>query len=206
MFAVAGPDALYIGTTESVRKAFDAPRGDTDIRPYQPQMTVPLPTRVSQVAFTADEQFLILSAETGGGLAVYETQALSQGTGQPAFEIGTSGEGVRQLVPNPMPEFSAFCAIVTTNGNLLMANLTERKLVSGENGPVLRNQVTCASWSTKGKQLVAGRADGTVHQMAPDGADKAQIPKPPSLGDFHGKTGTLELSGDPANRIPQFRP
>jgi nucleoporin NUP159 len=94
-----------------------------------------------------------------------------------------------------MPELAAFCAIVTDNGNLLMANLQEKSLVSGENGPVLRNQVTCASWSTKGKQLVAGRADGTVHQMTPDGTDKGQIPKPPTLGDFHGKMSTLCLTG-----------
>jgi len=150
-------------------------------------MTVPVPTRISQLAFTADEQFLIVSAESGGGLAVYEVQALSQGSSQPAFELSTSGESIRQLVPNPMPELAALCAIVTTNGNLLMANLEEKQLASGANGPVLRNQVTCASWSTKGKQLVAGRADGTVHQMTPDGTDKGQIPKPPTLGDCHGK-------------------
>ncbi|OIW35434.1 hypothetical protein CONLIGDRAFT_689887 [Coniochaeta ligniaria NRRL 30616] len=185
LVAAAGQDALYIATTEAVRKAFEAAKGESDIRPFQPQMTVPVPARISQLAFTADEQFLIMSAESGGGLAVYEVQALSQGSTQPAFELSTSGESIRQLVPNPMPELSAFCAIVTTNGNLLMANLQERSLVSGENGPVLRNQVTCASWSTKGKQLVAGRADGTVNQMTPDGTDKGQIPKPPALGDFH---------------------
>jgi nucleoporin NUP159 len=150
-------------------------------------MTVPVPTRISQLAFTADEQFLMVSAESGGGLAVYDVQALSQGSRQPAFELSTSGESIRQLVPNPMPELSALCAIVTNNGNLLIANLEEKQLVAGANGPVLRNQVTCASWSTKGKQLVAGRADGTVHQMTPDGTDKGQIPKPSSLGDCHGE-------------------
>ncbi|KAB5530532.1 hypothetical protein GE09DRAFT_1252826 [Coniochaeta sp. 2T2.1] len=186
LVAAAASDSIYIATTETVRKAFEAPRqGETEIRPFEPQMKVPVPTRISQLAFTADEQFLIVSAETGGGVAVYEVQALSQGSSTPAFELSTSGESIRQLVPNPSPELSAFCAIVTTNGNLLMANLTEKQLVNGQNGPVLRNQVTCASWSTKGKQLVAGKADGTVRQMTPDGTDKGQIPKPPSLGDYH---------------------
>lgn len=169
-------------------------------------MTVPVPARISQLAFTADEQFLVVSAESGGGLAVYEVQALSQGSSQPAFELSTSGESIRQLVPNPMPELSASCAIVTTNGNLLMANLQERSLVSGENGPVLRNQVTCASWSTKGKQLVAGRADGTVNQMTPDGTDKGQIPKPPTLGDFHGKMYTSARDATFADFFPQLSP
>lgn len=86
-----------------------------------------------------------------------------------------------------MPESAGLCAIVTDKGNLLMANLAERKLVSGPNGPVLRSQVSCAAWSTKGKQLVAGMADGTIYQMTPEGVEKAHIPKPPNLGDYHGE-------------------
>ena len=187
LVAAAGPDAVHIATTDSVRKAFTGEKnGDSEVRPFTPQARVPLPIRISQLAFTADEQFLILSAETGGGLAVYDVQTLIQGGTQSAFELSTNGETLRALVPNPMPETAGLCAIVTNNGNLFMANLAERKLVSGPNGPVLRSQVSCAAWSTKGKQLVAGMADGTIHQMTPDGAEKALIPKPPSLGDYHG--------------------
>ncbi|KAK3943667.1 hypothetical protein QBC46DRAFT_351247 [Diplogelasinospora grovesii] len=186
LVAAAGPDAIHIATTESVRKAFAANKtGDSEVRPFEPQAKVPLPVRISQLAFTADEQYLVLSAETGGGLAAYDVQALSQGTTQSAFELSTNGETLRALVPNPMPEFGGFCAIVTNNGNLLMANLSERKLASGSNGPVLRAQVSCAAWSTKGKQLVAGMANGTIVQMTPDGTEKGLIPKPPSLGDYH---------------------
>jgi len=89
-----------------------------------------------------------------------------------------------------MPESAALCAIVTSNGNLYMANLAEKQLVSTQNGFVLRSQVSCAAWSTKGKQLVAGMADGSVYQMTPDGTEKAHIPKPPGLGDYHGKLST----------------
>lgn len=141
--------------------------------------------RVSHLAFTPDEQYLILSAEQGGGLAVYETQTLLQGSAQSAFEINTSGESVKTLAPNPMPELAEFCAVVTNNGNLLMANLKEKSLVQSLNGPVIRSGVTCVGWSTKGKQLVAGMGDGTVIQMTPDGTEKAAIPKPAFLGDFH---------------------
>lgn len=126
-----------------------------------------------------------MSAEQGGGLAVYETQTILQGSAQSVFEIGTSGENVKTLVPNPMTELAEFCAVVTTNGNLLMANFKERNLVAGSNGQVLRAGVTSVGWSTKGKQLVAGLANGTVIQMTPDGIEKAVIPKPASLvGDF----------------------
>jgi hypothetical protein len=31
----------------------------------------------------------------------------------------------------------------------------------GPGGPVLKDGVSCASWSNKGKQLIAGLADGT---------------------------------------------
>ncbi|KAK4202229.1 putative nucleoporin [Triangularia verruculosa] len=186
LVAAASPDAVHIATTESVRKAFEAPKdGDSDVRPFTPQAKVPLPIRISQLAFTVDEQFLILSAETGGGLAVYNTDALTQGGTQSAFEIPTNSESLRALVPNPSPDLSHFVAIVTDKGNLLMANLTEKKLVSGANGPILRAQVSCVSWSTKGKQLVAGMADGSIYQMTPEGVEKAHIPKSPNVGEYH---------------------
>ena len=176
-----------------MRKAFEAKQPDdsgSEVRPFHPQVTVPLQLRVSQLAFTADEQFLIVCAEAGGGLAVYNVDSLNQGVTQPAFEINTNGEAVRALVPNPASELAGFCAIVTDKGNLLMANLNDKQLVSGSNGPVLRPQVSCAAWSTKGKQLVAGMADGTLHQMTPDGTDKGKIPKPSGLGDFYVSTAT----------------
>lgn len=186
LVAAAGPDAFIISTTESVRKAFEAEQpAEGDIRPFTPQATIPMPLRVSQLAFTADEKYLILSAEEGGGLAVYDVDALSNGTTQSAFEISTNGEALRSLIPNPAPEFAHFCAVITTNGNLYMANLNERQLVSGANGPTLRSQVSCASWSTRGKQLVAGMADGSIIQMTPDGAEKAHLPKPSGVGDYH---------------------
>jgi nucleoporin NUP159 len=149
------------------------------VRSFEPQAKIPLPTRISQLAFTADEQYLILSAETGGGLAVYDVQALTSGASAPAFELPTNGEALRAIIPNPMPDLAFAVALVTDKGNLLMANLKERKLSQ------LATQASCAAWSSKGKQLVAGLADGTVRQMTPDGANKGTIPKPPGTGNYH---------------------
>ncbi|KAK4220078.1 hypothetical protein QBC37DRAFT_407770 [Rhypophila decipiens] len=194
LVAAAGPDAVCIASTDSVRKAFEAPKtGDSEVRPFEPQARLPLPFRISQLAFTADERYLLLSAESGGGLAVYDVQSLADGATKAAFELNTNNESLRCLVPNPSPELAKHCAIVTTNGNLYMANLDDRQLVSGANGPTLRSQVSCAAWSTKGKQLVAGMADGSLYQMTPDGTEKGHIPKPPSLGDYHvGSVSWLE--------------
>ncbi|KAK7403386.1 hypothetical protein QQX98_010861 [Neonectria punicea] len=186
LVAAAGPDQVILATTESVRKAFEVPKdGDSDIRRFEPQLKIPMPMRISQLYFTADENYLILSAESGGGLAVYEVQSLLQNSTNSAFELSTNGETLRALIPNPTPEKAELCAIVTNNGNLHMANLKERQISNP-----LKTQVSCVSWSAKGKQLCAGLADGTIHQMTPEGEAKAEIPKPPNMGDYHVSTLT----------------
>ncbi|KAI1744295.1 hypothetical protein F4680DRAFT_288961 [Xylaria scruposa] len=182
LVAAAGPDAVVVASTEAVRKAFEATKdGESEIRPFTPQLKLPLPIRLSQLAFSADETYLILSAEQGGGLAVYDVSALQQGKTQPAFEIPTNGESLRALVPNPLPEKAELCAVVTNGGKLLMANLKERNFVSKGSSQILKEQVSCVSWSTRGKQLVAGLGDGTLCQLTPEGDVKAEIPRPPEL-------------------------
>lgn len=141
--------------------------------------------RISQVAFTADEDHLILAAETGGGLAVYEVQALLNGSTESTFQLSTQSIALKALVPNPTQEKGELVAVVLNDGKLMIANLKERQFVAGNNGQVLRDGVTCASWSTRGKQLVAGLQNGTAIQMTPDGAEKAVIPEPHGAGGSH---------------------
>lgn len=152
--------------------------------------------RVSQLAFTADENFLILSAESGGGLAVYEVQSLLSGSTSSAFELSTNGESLLSLATNPTAEMAELCAIVTSSGNLHMANLKERKITDA-----LQNQVSCLSWSSRGKQLCAGLADGTIRQMTPEGAGQANIPRPPDLDNHHGKLVLSLLFKETTNEI-----
>ncbi|GAB0138015.1 hypothetical protein EsDP_00006262 [Epichloe bromicola] len=181
LVAAAGPDQIIIATTQSVREAFgSAKEGDSEVRSFEPQLKIPAPTRISHLAFTADEKYLIMSAESGGGLAVYDVQSLLQGSLNTAFELPTNSESLRLLAPNPTAEKAELCAVVTTNGNLYMANLNERRLSSP-----LKTQVSCLSWSTKGKQLCAGMGDGTICQMTPEGEVKADIPQPPNSGNLY---------------------
>jgi nucleoporin NUP159 len=189
LLAAAGPDAVIVASTDSVRKAFQEPRsGDSEVRPFRPQLTLPMPMRVSQVAFTADESHLVLSAEIGGGLAVYEVQSLLSGSTERAFEMPTNSLALRALVPNPTAEKGELLAIVTKDGKLMMANLKEKNFVSGANGPVLKEGVSCVSWSTKGKQLVAGLGDGSCFQMTPEGEGKGDIPRAPNVDlNYHGR-------------------
>ncbi|KAI0880410.1 uncharacterized protein GGS22DRAFT_85638 [Annulohypoxylon maeteangense] len=197
LVAAAGPDSVILASTEAVRKAFDNPKdGDSEIRPFEPQLKLPLPIRICQLAFTADETYLILSAEHGGGLAVYDVQSLQQGSIQTAFEIPTNGESLRVLAPNPRPEKGELCAVVTNEGKLLMANMKERNFQSGTNGQILKDQVNCVAWSNKGKQLLAGLGDGTIQQMTPEGITKAEIPRPPSLNATYFVSSLAWLEND----------
>lgn len=174
LVAAAGPEQIVVATTESVRKAFTS----SDV--FEPQLSIPAPTRVSHLAYTADESYLVLSAESGGGLAVYDVQTLLQGSTNALFELPTNGESLRALAPNPTAEKAHLCALVTTSGNLYMANLSERKLSNP-----LRSRVSSLSWSAKGKQLCAGMVDGTISQMTPEGEGKGEIPKPPNSEDCY---------------------
>ena len=189
LLAAAGPESVVIATTESVRKAFEGPQqGDGQLRPFQPQLTLSLGMRISQVAFTTDEIYLVLSAENGGGLAVYEVQSLLNGSQKAAFEMSTNSQSLRALVPNPTPEKGELLALATTDGKLMVANLKERNFAQLNGSPVLKENVSCISWSARGKQLVAGLGDGSAYQVTPEGVQKAEIPRPPSFDpNYHRK-------------------
>lgn len=184
----AGPDALAIASTETVRKAIEASTGEEKVKtkPFQPTATIPLPARPTHVAFTANDDALLLATENGSQLSVFQTTSLTSGNAQPALSISTNGVSLRALVPNPDPS-STLVAMVTVNGELFIADLKAGNLLTGSNGAVLRNGVSSVAWSNKGKQLVAGMADGSADQMTPDGTMKDQIPRPPDLeGECHG--------------------
>jgi len=185
LVAAASPSAVVVATTESVRQAFSAGNSSEKVKPFTPQLTLPAP-RLSQVCFTTDGKYLILSAEAGGGLAVYETQSLLQGNKEPAFSIATEGVGVRSIVPNPVADFADIVAVTLERGQLMMANLSERRFMPGQNGAVLKDGVSCVSWSNAGRNLVAGLGDGTAFQLEPSGVGKAVIPRPPAVdGGWH---------------------
>lgn len=179
---------MIIASTKSVRDAFSAEGlAGSHIKPFNPQLILGVGTRVSQVAFTADERYLVISAEKEGGLAIYNVESMKNGNTQAEFEISTDGIALRALISNPTPEKAELVAIVTANGKLSIANLQTRQYVNGKQGPILREGVSCVSWSTRGKQLVAGFGNGSCLQMTPEGDSKAEIPRPNNIeGDQHG--------------------
>lgn len=143
------------------------------------------------MTFASGDSALVLATENGAQLSVFETANLLQGNAQPALSVPTNGATFRALVPNPSPSgdaHSTLVALITVNGELLIADLKGGNLVAGPNGQVLKTGVSSVCWSNKGKQLVAGLGDGTGYQMTPDGAQKDLIPRPPDLeGECHGE-------------------
>jgi len=185
----AGPSELIIASTDSVRDAWASGQAsENNVKTFNPETKITVP-RLSHVAFSADEKVLVIAGENNGGMAAYKTDGLTQGQTSPALEVSTNNKGLRALAPNPNVQFAELFAAVTTDGELLMADLKTGQLRNGANGTVLKSGVSCLSWSNQGKQLVAGLADGTVIQMTPDGSPKAEIPRPPALeGDKHVST------------------
>jgi len=179
---------VVIASTDSVRDAFATSSAPgNNFKPFAPQLTLNIGTRISQVAFSAAEQYLVISAEAGGGLRVYDVQALMQGNTNPTFELSTNGVPLRALIPNPTPEKAELFAVVSVKGELMMANLTTRQFLNSSQGQVMKDGVSCISWSTRGKQLVAGLGNGTCSQITPEGEVKGELPRPPDLqGDQHG--------------------
>ncbi len=185
----AAPNALVIASTTSIRDAWAAgPKPENNVKNFSPQATITVP-RLSHLVFSADENVLVIAGESNGGLAAYQTDALTGGQPKPALEVSTNDQPLRALAPNPNVQFAELFAVVTKNGELLIADLKAGQLRSGANGPVLKSGVSSVSWSNQGKQLVAGLVDGTAIQMTPDGAPKAEVPRPPSLeGQKHVST------------------
>lgn len=189
----AGPDSLSISTTQAVRAAISADTGKDKVKtkPFQPQATISLPGRPTHIAFASGDSALVLATENGSQLSIFETGSLLQPNAQPAISIPTNGATFRFIAPNPAQaedSHSSLVALVTTGGELLVADLKAGNLLSGRNGNVLKTGVSSVCWSNKGKQLVAGLADGSGYQMTPDGTQKDLIPRPSDLTDpCHGE-------------------
>ena len=180
LVAAAGPEGIVIATTNAVREAIasSAEQGE-NMRTIEPAVKIPL-SRTSHLVFSSDETALVASLQQDGGIVAYQVEELLKGNTRPALEIATNGEGLRALIPNPMPQTAHQFAAVTRDGKLLVADLKSGALQNATDGPVWADGVTCVSWSKLGKALIAGLADGSGSQIKSDGTFMAQIPSLPS--------------------------
>ena len=195
LLAAGGPDAVYLTSAKKVRETFQSPpleKGQT--RAFESEIQLPYP-RSSHVIFSSDESVLVLAPSTGG-IVAFQVERLQTGQLEPALRIDTNGQGLRALVPNPVSESAAIFAVITSNGDLMLLDLKAGGIKPGDNGNVLKSGVSCLSWSNRGKQLVAGMADGTAVQLKPDGHVVANIPKSTSISSELHISGISWLEND----------
>ena len=186
LLAAAGPDALVLTSTEKARHAFKKDAKDNDVvTDFAPDVTLPVP-RLRQIAFSADEDFLVVSSEAEGGMAVFAVDDLLQQKKEPGQQIQTANTPVRAMLPNPSVELSQYMVIILDSGRLDLVDITTGKTIT-----VREEGVTCAAWSIKGKAFVAGFADGTATiYMSATREERGRIPRPKGLGE--GFTSKLQ--------------
>ncbi|ORY15814.1 hypothetical protein BCR34DRAFT_477318 [Clohesyomyces aquaticus] len=191
LLAAASPKALVLCSTDNIRKAFDREASqDNAIVDFKPDATISLP-QLRQLAFSSNENFLVLAAEKGGGLAVYKVDDLMSSRTDPGLQLSTGQISVRALVPNPAHEKEQSFAVVLDNGGFILADVNQGQLI-----PLLPEGVSCAAWSAKGKQVVVGLKNGTAVQYTPEGEVKATIPRPPADDKSWPVSGIYWLSND----------
>jgi nucleoporin NUP159 len=185
LIAAAGPDVLVVATTKSTHEAFHSAAEDNGVvTDFHPDITLSVP-QLRHVVFSSGEDFLVVSGEREGGLAVYKTPDLVQKKTEPALQLDTEHVAVRALLPNPAPEYERFVAVVLDSGKLLIADVS-----AGETTVMHPGNVCCAAWSVKGKAVVAGLDDGTaiIYSLS-TGQTLGTIPRPPEVTDaYAGKS------------------
>lgn len=205
LLAAAGPGHLVVTSTEGVRKAFQQKtlseeitdekdsrlqQRDLDIvTDFTPDVTLPVPT-LRHVVFSTDGDFLVISSESNGGLAVFDAAAVAKaGKTDPEMQIETGQLPVRALLPNPTSELAHFFAVVLESGRLMIVNVAD-----GTSKTIRDEGVNCVAWSTRGKALVAGLQDGTcaIHMNAGD--LRGVVPCPPEVGEGYVVTGLSWLN------------
>ena len=156
---------------------------------FTPDVTIST-ADLRHVVFSTDGDFLATSAEETGGLTLYDVAGLvKQGRKDAGNQISTEGVPVRSLLPNPATEYGHYFAVVLDSGKLQIVNGVEgNKLTIREDG------VNCIAWSTRGKAVVSGLADGTLAINMSSGELKGIIPRPPDVDESYEVAGVSWLN------------
>lgn len=201
LLAAAGPKSLVVTSTAGVRKAFqNATKSETEtsaaalesrdadvVSDFTPDITMDVPT-LRHVAFSSNGEFLVMSTEDQGRIIVFEVdEFVKKGNRNPKHDISTDGVPLRALVPNYNPQFGHYFAAVFENGTAALYD------VSSGAATVLKQDVECVDWSTKGKAVLLGQKDGSATICMSDGVIKTEIPRPPELDDSYTMTGLAFL-------------
>ncbi|CAI6338837.1 unnamed protein product [Periconia digitata] len=190
LLAAVSPDTLTVSSTANVRKAFLQKPGAKDvIEDFKPDLVMSIP-QPRHVAFSADEEYLILCPEKGG-LHIYNVDALLDGNTKPERQIDTNNDSVRGLFPNPDADLAHYAAFIGDSGRLEIADIT-----TGTKLPIKNDGATCASWSVRGKAYAVGYKDGTAAVFLATDTQIGTIPRPPTVEDGWAVSNISYLGND----------
>eukprot|EP00095_Tigriopus_kingsejongensis_P002488 maker-scaffold64_size435223-snap-gene-2.25 protein:Tk02488 transcript:maker-scaffold64_size435223-snap-gene-2.25-mRNA-1 annotation:"nuclear pore complex protein nup214 isoform x3" len=100
---------------------------------------------------------------------------------------------VLQLVWNPV--LPSMLAVVYSNGSMALFMVSAEGSASPDCCTLPPAEgITCASWSPKGKQIVTGKANGTLTQYKPDLKEAKTMPAPPSANNALAAQSLLWIS------------
>lgn len=203
LLAAAGPNTLIITSTAGVRKAFQnqtlsetitddndpqLQRRDLDIvTDFTVDTNLEVPS-LRHVAFSTDGDFLVISSEATGGLAIFNTVNIKAGDKNPKSQIETGNAPVHALQPNPTTESAHYFAAVLETGKLVIADVD-----SGAVANIREDGVSCVSWSTRGKAILAGLQDGSIAIHMADGTLKGVVPRPPEVDESFAGECTISM-------------
>jgi nucleoporin NUP159 len=176
-----------VTTTEKIRKSFSTKAGEWDVIPdFSADVSIPLNDPLRHVVFSTGGEFLVISAESKGALAVFDAQGLAKGNKQPERQIQTDGVAVRTLLANPVDDMAHYMLVVLDTGKLWLVDIAADKT-----NPLKTGGVSCATWSSRGKAVAAGLENGTVEIYLSDGTLKGTIPRPPEVDENYEVTGLV---------------
>ena len=153
-------------------------------------LVVKLPSDPSHLGINADDTILSVGVKLNGSphFYLFDTRTfLAPGDPKPFMEIPAltpPGVEIKEVAWNPV--VPAMMAVVFSNGSLALYEVKSDGS-KYDTTTVPPGQISCISWSPKGKQLVAGKINGKLTQYKPDFTDKgvrvlteAKTMEPPS--------------------------
>ncbi|KAF1843625.1 uncharacterized protein K460DRAFT_387647 [Cucurbitaria berberidis CBS 394.84] len=190
--AAAGPGLLVVTTIDKVRKAFEEQAGEGDVvSDFTPDVQLTVPT-LRHVVFSTEGEFLVVSAEEKGGLAVFDAaEVVNAGKKEPKRQLDTEQVTLRALLPNPVPSLAHYFAVVLDSGKLMITNVDD-----GVSKTIKAEGANCVAWSNKGKAVAAGLQDGTFAIHLSTGDLKAVVPRPPDVDQSFTTSGLSWLNNE----------
>ena len=151
--------------------------------PTNGSTTIPLPSTPTHISLNADEKTLAvvvtLPSTRKPHIYLFDTRSFSRASTSPKpfQEIPPAtppGVVIMELAWNPV--MPSMLAVVFSDGSLALHMINDKGFDSATLPPA--EKICCISWSPKGKQLVAGKSDGSLTQYKPDLKEAKNIPKP----------------------------